>query len=233
MQTIIKKNLAFFIGFLLFLIVGLVLLLTTEKGSIILYFNDQRSTEGDLFFLYTTRLGEALPYLLAFVYFLFVRFRYALVIILVGLSASITSLITKTFFDHNRPSLYFKELGVFEQLNLIDGIQLWEKNSFPSGHTMSAFAVYGMLAFLFGWKKSLGIVFLLLAILVGVSRMYLVQHFLQDVYLGAVLGVLIAMSIYTYQSKFPYNPNHWIDRSLFFKRKKDLPNLKKPSPQIN
>ena len=227
MQTIIKKNLSFFIGFLLFLVVGLVLLLTTEKGSIILYFNDQRSPEGDLFFLYVTRLGEALPYLLAIVYFLFVRFRYALLVLFAGFSAAIISLITKTFFDHNRPSLYFKELGVFEQLNLIEGIQLWEKYSFPSGHTMSAFAVYGTLAFLLGRKKSLGIVFLLLAILVGVSRMYLVQHFLQDVYMGAILGVLIAMCIYAYQRKFPYNPNHWIDQSLLYKRKKDLLKLKK------
>ena len=218
MQTIIKKNLSFFIGFLLFLIAGLVLLLTTEKGSIILYFNEHRSLEGDLFFLYATRLGEAFPYLLAIVYFLFVRFRYSLMVLIAGLSAGIISLITKTFFDHNRPSLYFKELGVFEQLNLIDGIQLWEKYSFPSGHTMSAFAVYGTLAFLFGRKKSLGIVFLLLAILVGVSRMYLVQHFLQDIYLGAILGVLIAMIIYAFQSKFPYNQNHWLDRSLLFKR---------------
>ena len=153
MQTTIKKNLAFFIGFLLFLIAGLVFLLTTEKGSIILYFNDQRSPEGDLFFLYATRLGEALPYLVAIGYFLFVRFRYALMMLLVGLSVSIISLITKTFFDHNRPSLYFKELGVFEQLNLIEGIQLWEKHSFPSGHTMSAFAVYGTLAFLLVGKN--------------------------------------------------------------------------------
>ena len=59
MQTIIKKNLSFFIGFLIFLIVGLVFLLTTEKGSAILYFNDQRSPERDLFFLYTTRLGDS------------------------------------------------------------------------------------------------------------------------------------------------------------------------------
>jgi membrane-associated phospholipid phosphatase len=68
----------------------------------------------------------------------------------------------------------------------------------------------------------LGVAMLILAIVVGTSRIYLVQHFLKDVYLGAVFGVLIAMSVYVYQSRFPYNPNHWIDRSLLLKRKKEL-----------
>ena len=114
-------------------------------------------------------------------------------------------------------------MGIFDQINLVEGIDLWEKYSFPSGHTMSAFAIYGFLAFLLGWKKSFGIAMLLLAVFVGISRMYVVQHFLKDVYMGAVLGVLIAMSAYIYQSRFPYNPNKWIDRSLLMKRKKGLP----------
>ncbi len=222
MVTIIKKNLPFFIGFLIFLFAGLVLLLTTDKGSIVLYFNDHRSPQGDLFFRYVSKLGESLPYLLSIFILLFVRYRYALLVPLTGLLVAIVSLITKSFFDHNRPSLYFKELGIFEKINLVDGIELWEKYSFPSGHTMSAFAIYGFLAFLIGWKKSLGFAMLCLAILVGISRIYLVQHFLQDVYLGAIFGVLIAMSVYVYQDRFPYNPDHWIDRSLLFKRKKEL-----------
>jgi len=222
MTNIIKENLPFFIGFLLFLVVGLILLLTTDKGSLVLYFNDHRSPQSDLFFLYVTKLGEGFPYIAAIVYFLFVRFRYAILIPVAGISVSLVSLITKTLFDHNRPSLYFKEMGIFDQLNLVDGIQLWEKYSFPSGHTMSAFAVYGLLAFLISRKISMGLILVLLAILIGISRIYLVQHFAQDVYLGAIFGVLIAMSIYAYQSRFPYNPNHWIDRSLLFKRKKGL-----------
>ena len=222
MSKIIKENLPFFIGFLVFLIVGTILLLAIDKGGLVLYFNDHRSPQGDLFFLYVSKLGEAFPYILAIIYFLFVRFRYAILVPIAGISVSLVSLITKSLFDHNRPSLYFKEMGIFDQINLVEGIQLWEKYSFPSGHTMSAFAIYGLLALLVGWKRSFGLAMLSLAILVGVSRVYLVQHFAQDVYLGAILGVLIAMSIYAYQSKFPYNPNHWIDRSLLYKRKKSI-----------
>ena len=39
MLTIIKKNIPFFIGLSIFLIVGLVLLLTTEKGDAVLFFH--------------------------------------------------------------------------------------------------------------------------------------------------------------------------------------------------
>ena len=222
MTDLVKKNAPFFVGFFLFLIVGFILLVNFPKGGIVLFFNDHRSPGIDLFFRYSTRFGEALPYLIAIVYFLFVRFRYAILMPIVGLSVSIVSLITKMFFDHNRPSLYFKELGIFDQINLVEGIQLWERHSFPSGHTMSAFAVYAILAFLIGGKKTFGVAMLILAVLVGISRMYLVQHFMQDVYLGSILGVLIAMSIYVFQDRYPYNPNHWIDRSLLFKRKKEI-----------
>src|SRR5690606_4715755 len=117
--------------------------------------------------------------------------------------------------------VYFRELGMFDQINLVEGVQLWEKHSFPSGHTMSAFAVFGILALLFNGKKTLGLVFLFMAILAGLARVYLVQHFLQDVYLGAILGVLIALSVYIYQDRFPHNPDHWIDRSFSFKLKKE------------
>lgn len=220
MLDIVKKNLPFFIVFLVFLIAGLILLLTTGKGDLVLFFADHRSPSGDLLFRFASKMGEAVPYLLAIVVLLFYRFRYALLMPVVGILVSIVSLITKSFFDHDRPSAYFKELGIFDQINLVEGIQLWGKYSFPSGHTMSAFAIYGLLAFLAGWKKSFGMVMILFAILVGLSRVYLVQHFFQDVYLGAILGVLIAMSVYAWQSKFPYNPDHWIDQSLLYKRKK-------------
>lgn len=222
MLDIIKKNVPFFIGFVAFLVAGLVLLLTTEKGGLILYFSDHRSAGGDVFFRYATKLGELLPYVAGIAALLFVRFRYALLIPAIGLSVGIVTAITKSLFAHNRPSLYFKEMGIFEQINIVEGVELWERFSFPSGHTMSAFAVYGMLTFVFNGKKIFGIAMIALAVLVGFSRIYLVQHFLQDVYLGAILGVLIAMSVYHYQSRFPYNPDHWIDRSLSFKKKKEL-----------
>lgn len=71
--------------------------------------------------------------------------------------------------------------------------------SCPSGHTGSSFAAAGaILAF----NKKLGIPALILALVVGFSRMYLFVHFPTDVLAGAVLGLLCAFAVYFIFRKF-------------------------------
>lgn len=204
-----RQNIWFFVGLLLFVIIGGVLLFFLETGDAIFYFSGKRSYWGDLFFRYGTEMGEVLVYVVALVALLFVGYRYALVIPLLGFTVSVVAFSMKAFFGHDRPSLYFKKLGLFDQLTVIEGVRLnGGANSFPSGHTMSAFALYAFLAFCLPYKKGGAVVFFLLALMVGVSRIYLVQHFLKDVYLGAIVGVLIAMTWY-YISLLP--KNQWMD----------------------
>lgn len=61
--------------------------------------------------------------------------------------------------------------------------------SFPSGHTLVSFEG-AVTIFLF--NKKWGIPALLLAVLIGCSRLYLFVHFPTDVLAGAVLGSVIA-----------------------------------------
>ena len=70
-------------------------------------------------------------------------------------------------------------------------------NSFPSGHTTSAFALATILA-LHATKKGWGIFFLLLAVGVAYSRIYLGQHFLPDVTMGAILGTVSGLLVYAF-----------------------------------
>jgi undecaprenyl-diphosphatase len=60
-----------------------------------------------------------------------------------------------------------------------------DKFSFPSGHTMTAFAVWGTL--LIG-LPSLSHLYLFIAILIGLSRVFLGLHYPTDVLVGALLG---------------------------------------------
>jgi undecaprenyl-diphosphatase len=60
--------------------------------------------------------------------------------------------------------------------------------SFPSGHTMNAFAIATVLALRF---PALAPALLFLAASVGTSRVVLGLHFASDVWAGAVLGALI------------------------------------------
>lgn len=65
--------------------------------------------------------------------------------------------------------------------------------SCPSGHTGSSFAAAGGI---FAFNKKLGIPALVLAIIIGFSRMYLFVHFPTDVLFGAVVGLLSALTVY-------------------------------------
>lgn len=81
--------------------------------------------------------------------------------------------------------------------------------SFPSGHTQN------FTAFLFAdafWtkKRNVFIVAGILSILMALSRMYLGVHFLEDVLVSLVLGVLTAYFFYKFFSKIKDN-----DKALF------------------
>jgi membrane-associated phospholipid phosphatase len=214
MGKIIKDNLYFFLPFFTFLLVSGGLLLFIDQGDAILFFSDNRSVIADTIFVYGTRMGEVPIYLIAIIFGLFIRFRYSILVFLTGVIVTIVSFITKSIFAHDRPSVFFRKLRSLEEVNLVDGIDLHTgATSFPSGHTMSAFALFGIIAFLLPYKKTVGVLCFIGALVVGISRIYLVQHFLKDVFLGSMIGVLLAMLLYYFQDRLPYSTHYWFNRS--------------------
>ncbi len=217
---IIRANKAWFSGMLLFILIGAYFLTQTEVGDSIFYFNKNRTYAGDLFFVWFTKVGEITTYLLLVIYFLFVRFRYSLIIGLTGIITMIVSFSSKAFFAHDRPILFFEKLGNLDSINLIEGVyEVTGQTSFPSGHTMSGFALFGILALLSGKKNVIGTLCFITALLIGISRIYLIQHFLKDIYLGAIMGSIIALFIYWFQSRYPINENNKIDRRINYKKR--------------
>ena len=65
--------------------------------------------------------------------------------------------------------------------------------SFPSGHTASSFAAAGL--FFRNLPRGLGVPLLILAVLIGLSRVYLGVHYPGDVVAGALSGWLIGMAV--------------------------------------
>jgi membrane-associated phospholipid phosphatase len=62
-------------------------------------------------------------------------------------------------------------------------------NSFPSGHTSTAFTTALLLSFIV--RKRFAVFFFpVIAFLVGYSRVYLAQHFVTDVLAGSVIGII-------------------------------------------
>jgi membrane-associated phospholipid phosphatase len=92
--------------------------------------------------------------------------------------------------NHLLKGLFQRPRPYFEHPLLIE-----TSYSFPSGHAMESFVVYGMLAYfvvlaLRTWESRVGVVLgaALLVVLIGFSRMYLGVHYFSDVIAGYAAG---------------------------------------------
>lgn len=83
-----------------------------------------------------------------------------------------------------RPRLWAESI----QLTLPEGTSSLSSLSLPSGHTAIAVTMGFCLCLLFS-KKEWAILFGLLAILVGISRVYIMAHFALDTAIGASIGL--------------------------------------------
>lgn len=157
-----------------------------EKGTFLKTLNQLHTPFTDFFFKYITYLGDGLIILIASIGLYFYKKSIALICLLSYFLSGALAQILKRTFQYNRPS---KALEDFNLLVLVPGEQLSRTLSFPSGHTTSAFAFF-LALFWFSEKKHWPILGILIALLVGVSRVYLLQHFLMDITAGAFLGSL-------------------------------------------
>lgn len=188
-----KPNPYFNIGFLLYLIVGGIILLNFEKGQFELWLNQQHQAWTDVFFKYFTHVGDGI-FFLGVIVVLWVYNRSnailgLLVFIITGLASQALKLLV--FSGSPRPKAFFGEKYA---LHFVEGVEIHASNSFPSGHSITAFAVFFLLSLIV--KNQLwGILFLILAILGAFSRVYLLQHFLIDTYFGAIIGLSLTAFI--------------------------------------
>lgn len=88
-------------------------------------------------------------------------------------------------------------VGRIRPYDLVEGVELLvaplSDHSFPSGHTMAAFAFAGVF---WRYRKEVGcwrIAAVIIAFLIGFSRLYLYVHYPTDVLSGAVLGWLFGL----------------------------------------
>lgn len=174
-----------------FLIGAGVLLLAFPKGWLVLELNALHFPAMDQFFRFATAGGEEWAGITLGVFLLIFRPRKELLAYLVAIAIVVVLvqfLKRWVFSDCYRPVEVLKTSA----LHVVDGIKLNRKYSFPSGHTSAGFLFFAYWAFILrnaGWK----LFFLISAVLVGFSRIYLAQHFLEDVAAGSLIGICFAM----------------------------------------
>lgn len=180
-----------FILWSIFIIAFAVLSLSKEYGYLNLFFSKNYSNEIGIFFKYYTTLGEEWI-LIPISLIIFILIKNRSFIFKVGsallINSFITSILKHYIFNIERPSKYFENY----KLIFTEGVKIYQYNSFPSGHTSTAFAFAFILTF---YSKSdfKGVLLISLAIIVGISRIYLQQHFTEDVLAGAVVGFVSAI----------------------------------------
>lgn len=215
MRSIFQKNQAYFIIIIPYFLIGIVLLFLINKGDLVIFFSDNRSTFSNQFFLFANMLGEHYSYLIGLLVLLFIKFRYALFLPVVAVFTAFCSFFLKMLFAHPRPKIWAESEGVL--LNYLPDFYVnVGHTSFPSGHTFSSFAVFTYFA-LISRSPILKIIFALMAIFGGLARVYLSQHFLQDILFGGVLGIGVAIVVYFLQNKLSGDAQKWWNKRINIK----------------
>lgn len=158
------------------------------KPRVFIFLNGFHNKFLDYFFRIVTHLGDGI-FVIALAIILFFARKRALSFLIVSsyaLSGLIVQIV-KEWFPVPRPAMYFK-LHEIEYSHFVKDVILHNYYSFPSGHTASAFALAASLAFITK-NKNWGFWLLVGAVLVGYSRIYLGQHFPEDVAAGMALGL--------------------------------------------
>jgi len=192
-------NRVFFVAVILFLAGGFSFLLLTSKASGFLYLSPYHTSALDHFFIYYTNLGDGLFSIAVVLLLLLMRkFKLAWQVLAAYIISGLVAQAFKESIYSPRPKDFFRYK---EYIHLIEGVTLNGYASFPSGHASSAFALATSLA-LYSRNKNFSLLYLLAAILVGYSRIYLSQHFPVDVMGGATMGLLTSTLVFLFFDRY-------------------------------
>lgn len=200
-------------------VVAYLILLSTILGMLYVYpklelhlmLNSHHTGIQDTFFPYFSILAEGPLYILALLPMLWKKFRLTLFFALCELSAGTILQVLKHIISHPRPVSAFEEYSD-AVLPVVQGVDLHHSNSFPSGHASTFFVFCTccvlLLAYRYGQRVRqnsqescilpcvLALLLVAFAALGAYSRIYLSQHFLSDVCVGSIIGVVTPLLMY-------------------------------------
>jgi len=202
MKILVQNRLALSIYLFIISILGLLVFLTGNE-NLFLYVNQNLSPALGQPARFFSFLGESWVMLGLLILSFKMPFRQTLLVGFTWLSGAIHSWIFKLWLCKGwpRPYEFYSQKGIV--LNLVEGVKLHHWNTFPSGHTLTAFSIVFLIQALYP-KLPFRFVILsiLLASLCGLSRIILVQHWPMDVLGGMILGCSAALIAQWLHSRF-------------------------------
>ena len=206
MGEVLRRVNWFIIPYLLLLCFCLFIKLACSTEEIYFAINKLNFPLADTLAPFATDIGNGWTAIVLSAILLLFSYRKAFLLVTAYAATSLFAQIVKFIFNTPRPKLYFK--GRLDQIHFVKGVDMLTIHSFPSGHTVTAFSMAVIFTY-FSKNKAWGMIYLVIAITVGYSRMYLSEHFFEDVVAGSVIGVIVTV-FWIY----------WLDNSGFIKRPK-------------
>lgn len=190
----------FFWIIILFWILGFILIINTDQLELHKKLNGFNASILDVIVPYATYIGDGIFAILLVVILFFVNKKHSLILVLSYLiSSGITQFLKQVVFPTvMRPFHYFQNE---EGFHLVKDVVMHTQNSFPSGHATTCFAIFTTFALFWKQNQSLQALFAFCAIAFALTRVYLSQHFLEDVLAGSLIGTITALVIGIYLPK--------------------------------
>lgn len=215
-KEITQNNRVFFLLYFIFFIISGIYVIFFPREHFLILLNSFHNPFFDSFFKYMTFFGDGIFILILLLPITFIRVRFAILTVITYAISGLITQIIKHIVQSPRPLNYLQNLDI---LHKIEGIDIYYFNSFPSGHTATAFSFFLLLS-LITKNKRISFIFFLFAFFVGLSRIYLLQHFLVDVWAGSFIGVVITFIFYfIFESNEKINNSYWLNFSLYYKLK--------------
>ena len=181
-------------GLVLFLVIGLLITLIPDKLELHIAMNRLNSPGLDPVFLALNEGAEIAGFCAALLIGVLINFRAFFTVALGLIINGVLTYFFKEFVfpDAKRPHHHFQDQDV---LTYVAGVDLHHNLSMPSGHTAAAFTMCVALM-LYTPNRRWWIALTVLACAMGYARVYLSQHFISDVFAGAMVGIASALIAY-------------------------------------
>jgi len=204
-QVFIRTVYVYVIAYLILLMAILGLIYVYPKPELHMLLNSHHSSIQDSFFKYYSLLAEWPLYALALLPLLWKKIKVTVFFAMCELTGGAILQLLKHFISTDRP------VSVFEHyhhlvLPLVQGVDMYHSNSFPSGHASTFFmfctCIVIIQACYYSRKAQMPnlriqilfhaslLLLLILAAIGAYSRVYLSQHFVSDVCVGSIIGFI-------------------------------------------
>jgi membrane-associated phospholipid phosphatase len=201
MQLQLNRNATIGIG--LSLLTGtsfIVLSVLMGKEKAFLLLNGNLGNAADFFFYIWANAGDGFIWIPAFALTLMYKKKYVPFLIATILWSTLITQSSKQIFfkSENRPTAVITNTSL---IHTVPGIEIHTTNSFPSGHTATAFSLFLFCCFISTkkWILPLGFTYALLG---GYARIYVAQHFPLDVGAGILVAYCSVLLAWVIQLKY-------------------------------